>query len=121
MNDVFHDVYCPYWDLASLNNINLIFYADQLLLNSLQLNSLNKSHTDQYFDCSKMVFAWFLCLVQVRLGTEVLRIPSSTGVQTHDLQIMTVHFMSLRRLLWPLGHQWIVQTKCDDLKYFAIF
>ena len=22
-----------------------------------------------------------------------------TGVQTHDLQIMTVHFMSLRRLL----------------------
>ena len=23
-----------------------------------------------------------------------------TGVQTHDLQIMTVHFMSLRRLLY---------------------
>ena len=30
-----------------------------------------------------------------------------TGVRTHDLQIMTVHFMSLRCLLQPLGHQWV--------------
>ena len=27
-----------------------------------------------------------------------------TEVRTHDLQIMTVHSMSLRRLLSPLGH-----------------
>ena len=31
-----------------------------------------------------------------------------TGVRTHDLQIMTVHFMSLRRLLYPRGHQWLL-------------
>ena len=27
------------------------------------------------------------------------------AVQTHDLQIIVVHSMSLRRLLQPLGHQ----------------
>ena len=31
------------------------------------------------------------------------------GIRTHDLQIMTVHFMSLRHLLEPLGHQWLTQ------------
>ena len=39
-------------------------------------------------------------LIQVQLRAEV---PSTsfdpTGPQTHDLQIMTAHFMSLRRLL----------------------
>ena len=30
-----------------------------------------------------------------------------TGIWTHDLQIMTAHFMSLRRLLSPLGYQWL--------------
>ena len=33
-----------------------------------------------------------------------------TRVQTHDLQIMTVHFMSLRRLLSQLCHQWLLPT-----------
>ena len=46
-------------------------------------------------------------LVQVRLGTEVLRTPSSnprrTGVRTHNLQIMTVHFMSLTRQVKQLS------------------
>ena len=30
-----------------------------------------------------------------------------TGARTHDLQIIAVHFMSLRGLLEPLGHQWL--------------
>ena len=40
-------------------------------------------------------------LVQVRLRTEILSTPKFdlTTVQNHDLQIMTVHCMSLRRLL----------------------
>ena len=33
-----------------------------------------------------------------------------TRVRTHGLQIMTVYFMSLRRLLLPLGHQWLQMT-----------
>ena len=46
----------------------------------------------------------FICLVQVRLRTEYhLFQVQPSQVQpspwTHDLQIMTVHFMSLRRLL----------------------
>ena len=39
--------------------------------------------------------------VQVRLGTEALRTPKfdPNGIRTHDLQIVTVHFMSPRRPL----------------------
>ena len=47
---------------------------------------------------SDRLMHWLLiCLVQVQLRTEVLRTPSSTraGFELdHDLQIMTVHFMS---------------------------
>ena len=32
-----------------------------------------------------------------------------TRVRTHDLQIMTVHFMSIRRLLKPPIHQWLLR------------
>ena len=48
---------------------------------------------------SMLLFQNIILLEQVRLRTEVLRIPmfDPTGVQTHDFQIMTVHFMSLRR------------------------
>ena len=38
----------------------------------------------------------YICLVQVQLRTEVLRTPSSTQA---GFELMTVHFMSLRRLL----------------------
>ena len=53
----------------------------------------------------------FTLLDQVRLRTEVglLHIPSLT--RTHDIQIMTVHFMSLRHLLYEidkLTHFWNV-------------
>ena len=50
-------------------------------------------------DVDKSASIKLLFLVQVQLMTEVLCTPNSTqpGVRTHDLQIMTVHFMSLRR------------------------
>ena len=32
-------------------------------------------------------------------------------VRTHDLRIMTIHFMSLRCLCQPLGHQWLHLTQ----------
>ena len=41
-------------------------------------------------------------MIQVQFGTKVLRTPSSTRLgfdRTHDLQIMTVHFISLRHIL----------------------
>ena len=34
-----------------------------------------------------------------------------TKVRTHDLQIMIVHFISLRCQLWPLGHQWLLKKE----------
>ena len=67
-------------------------------------------------------------LIHVRLGTEVLRIPSSTRPGS---ELMTVHFMSLRCLrpgactnhsaisdliviliIWKLAHSWALYTIC---------
>ena len=58
--------------------------------------------------CRWQIFIFFHCfvvvvvfLVQVRLRIEVLHTPNWTrlGFRTHNLQIMMVHFMSLRCLL----------------------
>ena len=60
---------------------------------------LHLSHTNNLLSFSSS----FIFLAQVRLTTEVgptMRPKfGPTGVRTDDLQIMTVHFMSLRRLL----------------------
>ena len=81
-------------------NICLCFTRDQVKRNYLLLVLIvhEKATTMWYWHLC-------ICLVQVQLRTEVLRTP--TRVQTLDLQIMTVHFMSLRCLLWPLSHQWL--------------
>ena len=62
------------------------------------LGTLPNNHTYSIHRSNVFIF---VVQVDLRLKTEVLCTPSSTqpGVRTHDLQIMTVHFMSLRRLL----------------------
>ena len=63
---------------------------------SWKLNNSYKLHLHFYFGTST---TWDRSTTHLKFDP--------TGVRTNDHQIMTVHFMSLRRLLWPLGHQWL--------------
>ena len=77
-----------------------------LAFNTYTVRDWQRDHYREYeaSSCIEFLVTLSFCsqrfnfLAQVRLGTEVLRIPSSTRLRfkTHDLQITTVHFMSLR-------------------------
>ena len=64
-------------------------------------NNTNDDHDADDYKDSNDDDTVIIFLVQVRLRIEVLRTQSSTWLRfwTHDLQILTVHFMSMRRLL----------------------
>ena len=61
---------------------------------------------ESYYNQLSIMYVMNLFLVHVRLRTDVPRTLSSSRLGfEHDLQIMTVNFMSLRCLLEPLDHQ----------------
>ena len=88
-------------------------YLRPSVIKQVQTHNQTQTQTQHYFACMRckvrhnlscinilylLYIPQKIFLVQVRLRTEVLRTPKfdPTEVRTHDLQIMTVHSMSLR-------------------------